>query len=43
MGGGGNSQTTTTSLPAWAQPYVESSLGSAVDLYKSGAYENVSG
>ena len=43
MGGGGNSQTSTTSLPAWAQPYVESSLGSAVDLYKSGAYENVAG
>lgn len=43
MGGGGNTQTTTTSLPAWAQPYVESSLGSAVDLYKSGAYENVAG
>ena len=43
MGGGGNSQTATTELPAWAKPYVESSLGSAVDLYKSGAYENVAG
>ena len=43
MGGGGNSQTSTTELPAWAKPYVESSLGSAVDLYKSGAYENVAG
>ena len=43
MGGGGNSQTSTTSLPAWAQPYVEDSLSSAVDLYKSGAYENVAG
>tara|TARA_R110000803_G_C11868657_1_gene308146 strand:- start:39 stop:713 length:675 start_codon:yes stop_codon:yes gene_type:complete len=35
--------TTTTGLPEWAQPYVEESLGSAVDLYKVGAYENVAG
>ena len=41
MSGGGGSTTSTTGLPAWAQPYVEDSLGSAVDLYKTGAYENV--
>ena len=42
-GGGGNTSTATTELPAWAKPYVEDSLGSAVDLYKTGAYENVAG
>lgn len=42
-GGGGNTTTSTTGLPDYAQPYVEDSLGSAVDLYGAGAYENVAG
>ncbi|MDB9801121.1 hypothetical protein OAB94_01965 [Flavobacteriaceae bacterium] len=35
--------TTTTGLPEWAQPYVEESLGSAVDLYNVGSYGHVAG
>tara|TARA_R110000822_G_scaffold172400_1_gene312059 strand:- start:404 stop:1090 length:687 start_codon:yes stop_codon:yes gene_type:complete len=41
MSGGGSDQTSTTGLPDWARPYVQDSLGSAVDLYGAGAYENV--
>ena len=41
MSGGGSDQTSTTGLPDWARPYVQDSLGSAVDLYGTGAYENV--
>ena len=41
MSGGGGSTTSTTGLPEWARPGLEESLGSAVDLYKSGAYGNV--
>ena len=43
MSGGGGSTTSTTGLPDWARPYIEDSLGNAVDLYGSGAYENVAG
>ena len=52
-GGGGGAaappppvQTVTaaeTGVPSWARPYVEDSLGSAVDLYKSGAMSHVQG
>ena len=41
MSGGGSDQTSTTGLPDWARPYVQDSLESAVDLYGTGAYENV--
>jgi len=52
-GGGGGAaappppvQTVTTNetgVPTWARPYVEESLGSAVDLYNSGAMSHVQG
>ena len=42
-GGGGQSQTSNSGLPDWAQPYVEESLKSAVDLYGTGAFEHVQG
>lgn len=43
MGGGGNTATTTTGLPDWAQPYVEKSLGAAQDVYEVGGMNHVEG
>lgn len=42
-GGGGNSGTTTSGLPDWAQPYVEKSLGAAQDVYEVGGMNHVEG
>lgn len=42
MAGGGN-QTTTTSLPDYAQPYVEEGLGSAIGDYRAGRFGHVEG
>lgn len=42
-GGGGNSGTTITSLPDWAQPYVETGLSTAQDVYDSGGMNHVEG
>ena len=42
-GGGGGTATSESGLPAWARPYVEESLGSAVNLYKQGGFEHVEG
>ena len=40
-GGGGGSATSTSSLPDWAQPYVESAAGKAVGLEGAGAFSHV--
>ena len=41
--GGGGSQTSTTSLPDWAQPYVEEGAQSAIGDYRAGRYGHVEG
>ena len=41
--GGGGSQTTTTGLPGYAEPYVKEGLGSAIGDYRAGRFGHVEG
>jgi len=41
--GGGNSPTTTETIPAWARPAIERVQGQAESLYGSGQLDNVAG
>ena len=41
--GGGNTQTTSSGVPDWARPYLESAASDAQSLYKGGALDNVAG
>lgn len=46
MGGGGSkpkTSTTTSGVPDWSQPYVESAAKDAQNLYKSGQFDKVAG
>lgn len=41
--GGGNSGTTTQSIPAWLQPYMEKAAGAATGAYDAGELSKVAG
>lgn len=44
MGGGGSqSSSTTTGVPSWARPYIETAAQDAQSLYQQGALDNVAG